>query len=169
MQLLDVNSSINKRQKILSGIALVFIIYTLITYVISLSAFTSPSQSLRWDSVPYINILTYNPGDTVTVTGDLIEGDDWFSRGNYYFFTAGEDIIWIANVKDPNNMPIHLETGSIIDALDDQVIGGFSFTLPSNAVPGTYTLKLLVWTGWLPSGESRTNVIGEINFEVVIP
>jgi hypothetical protein len=168
MRLIELNKS-NYKNKVLSGIALTLVIYTMVTYVISLSAFTSPSQDLRWNSIPYVNYATYNPGDTITVEGELIEGDNYFSRGKYYYFSSSEDIIWIVNVIDPDNKPIYFTTGEILNAQSDQVLGDVEFSLPSNAVPGTYVIKLLVWSDWLPAGETRMNVLGEISFEVVLP
>lgn len=167
MELLERMNFSSKKNKVVTGIALTVLIYTLLTYVISLAAFTSPSQDLRWDSLPYVNQPFYNPGDTVTVTGDLIEGDSYFSRGLYYYFTYSEDIIWIVNVIGPGNDPVHFTFDEMIGAQEDQVIGAVQFALPANAAPGTYTIKLIVWSDWLPAGETRTNVLGEITFEVV--
>ena len=168
MNLLELTNNSYKK-KLLSGIALVAFIYTLLTYVVALSAFTSPSQDLRWNSVPYVNWATYNPGDQVDITGELFEGDTYFSRGNYYYFASSEDIIWIVNVIDPNNMPVYFTSDTILDAQDDQVIGAIQFSLPANAVLGTYTVKLMVWSDWLPTGDTRIHDLGEITFEVVVP
>ena len=160
----------DKKRVIASVLILAATAYTLSTYIISLSAFVSPSQQLRWDvDLTYINSPAFTPGQTVTVEGVLIEGDTYFERGVYYFFTAPEDIVWFVNVVDPNHMPVEFTDDTISTALGDQIIGQLSFTLPNDAVTGTYTLKLVVWSGWLPDGETRTDLIGELTFEVVAP
>lgn len=166
MELPERINLIGKKNKVISGIAFAVLAYTLFTYVISLAAFTSPSQELRWNSLPYVNQATYSPGDTVTVTGQLIEGDTYFMRGLYYYFTSSESIIWMVNVKGPDNAPVYFTYGEIIGAQEDQVIGAVQFNLPLTASSGTYTIKLIAWSGWLPAGETRTNVLGDITFEV---
>lgn len=149
------------------GILVLIIGVTLISYVYSLNAFISPSRELRWDSeIDYINGISFNPGAPVTISGTLIEGDSYFSFGNYYSFFP-EDIRWILVVKDPNNMPIHLETNAISGANGQIETNDIGFTLPSTSISGTYRVKLLVWTGLLPDGEIRTRQVQEFTFEVV--
>ena len=170
MPIPNLDTIIKKRHTVLTGAILMAITLMLFTYMTSLFAFISPSQSLRWNTtITSTYTQPYHPGDTVTVDGLLSEGDSYFFKGYYYFFTSPEDVTWFVNVIDPNNMPIWFEPGQIQNAALEQTIDTISFTLPSNAVAGTYTVKLVVWSDFLPDGETRTNIVGWKTFEVVVP
>ena len=164
---IDVNKYEPKR--ILSTAVLgAVIVFILSTYAISLLAFVSPSQELRWDgSIQYINGLTFSPGDTVLIEGYIEEGDTYFNKGFYYYFVGGEDIRWIINVMDTFNNPVHFETGAISLAQGDNELPQISFDLPGTAKTGTYTVKVIIWTDWLPDGDTRSHTIDIITFEVV--
>ena len=157
-----------KYRKIFSQGLLVLVLgVTLVSYIISLNAFISPTSELRWDgTVSYISDTVYNPGDPVLVEGRLIEGDSYFSLGYYYFF-APEDIRWILVVIDPNDMPIYMETNVVTNANGVIDTGQIGFNLPSNAAPGIYHIRMIVWSDLLPTGETRTRQIQEITFEVM--
>ena len=149
------------------GLLVLVLGITVVSYVISLNAFISPTRELRWDgTISYISNTVYNPGDPVLVEGRLIEGDSYFSLGYYYFF-APEDIRWIIVVIDPNNMPIYMETSVVTNANGVIDTGQINFNLPSSADPGIYHIRMIVWSDLLPTGETRTRQIQEITFEVI--
>ena len=151
-----------------TGVFGILIVFILSTYVLSLLAFVSPSHELRWDGgIQYINGPTFSPGDTVLIEGYIEEGSTYFMKGYYYYFMGGENIRWIINVKDVDHNPVHIETDVIVNAMGDISLPQISFNLPSNAPVGTYTVKVIIWTDWLPDGETRSNIIHEITFEVV--
>jgi len=157
----------NQKKIIVYSLLIILAFSVLSSYIISLLAFISPTQELRWSSsITYVNKPVFNPGNTVTVTGFLEEGTEYFEQGNYYFFTSTEDVRWILNVMDPNNLPIYMESGVVTNAISD-ITDSISFTLPPTAITGTYKIRLLVWAGWLPDGETRTYIINEFEFEVV--
>ena len=159
-------SNEKNRQLIIKSILVIVIVYSLFTYFVSLLAFISPSQEQRWDtSIQTITPSPITPGTTVTVTGFLEEGTQYL-MGYYHYFSSPEAVTWIVIVIDPNNMPIHLESGTA-SVLGDKTIDAFSFNLPATAVKGTYKIRVLVWTEWLPDGEARTNIINEKSFKVV--
>ena len=161
-------NDLNRRQMIFASVLTLVIISGLFTYITTLLAFISPSQELRWNtSISSINKQTFQKGETVTIMGFLEEGTEYFSKGNYYYFTASEDIVWFVNVLDPNNQPIYFRTPvSVAGASGDISTGNISFPLPSNAVAGTYRIRLIVWTDLLPGGETRTYLVNEAEFEV---
>jgi hypothetical protein len=158
----------HNKKALVPTILIIITLVTLHSYIVALSAFTSPEKELRWDGiVDYINKPTFSAGETVTIDGLFEQGEDYFQKGTYYFFVESENIRWIAIVKDPNNMPIWMESEAVLNANGD-IIVEVTFDLPSNAAPGTYSVKLMVWTDWLPVGETRTYVIHESSFEVVL-
>ena len=158
----------NRKKILIPSILIVVTLLSLHSYLVALNAFISPTSDLRWDgTVEYINKPTFSAGDTVTITDFFEQGETYFSKGNYYFFVGSESIRWIAVIKDQNNMPVYIESESIGNASGDITINDITFSLPANAATGTYTVKLMIWTDWLPDGETRTNVIHETIFEVV--
>jgi len=161
-------TKIDLKKHYASAVFGVLIVFILSTYVVSLFAFVSPSNELRWDGgIQYINGPTFNPSDTVIIEGYIEEGSTYFMKGFYYYFAGGEDVRWIINVMDEFYNPVHIETGTIVNAIGDNALPQISFDLPSNAPAGTYTVKVIIWTDWLPDGETRSNIIHEITFEVV--
>lgn len=120
-------------------------------------AFISPSQDLRWEgSVSYLDKPSYSPGNTVNIIGALEEGTQYFLSGNYYDFTSPIIVRWVLIVKDPNNMPVHIDTGLLSDVIGDTELSPVTVYLPSNAAVGIYKIRVFVWTDWLPTGETRT-------------
>ena len=154
------------RKRITTISVSILICFTLFSYVSAIMAFESPSSGLRWNSDAYINAPAYSPGDTVHIFGSIEEAESYFSFGNYYFFTADINIRWIVTVKGPDNSLTHMETNILTGISGDQDFDEVTFTLPINAVSGTYTVKVFAWSDWLPTGETRTYVVSEQTFEV---
>ena len=158
----------NRRQILFTGIMVILVLSGLFTYMVSLFAFKSPSPELRWNAlVTSINKPTFQKGETVTITGLLEEGTEYFQKGYYYYFTSPENIVWIVNVLDPNNMPVHFEYLEVANAQGDININDIDFTLSTTALTGTYKIRVMVWNSWLPDGETRTYIINEAEFEVI--
>jgi hypothetical protein len=161
----DIFIEIKSRQAFLILSIIIGIIF--VSYFGALSAFISPSPELRWNSsISYINDIAYNPGDTVTVTGFIEEGTQYFLLGNYYDFQSSETVRWFVIILDPNYQPIHIETGTLFDAIGNQTLDQFSFDLPINSVSGQYRVRVFVWTDWLISGDTRTYLVNEKTFGV---
>jgi hypothetical protein len=155
------------KQIVITGVLTILVSYTLVTYVGSLFAFVSPSKELRWDgNIDYINKPSFTAGENVMIQGLLLQGETYFEQGQYYSFSYSENIRWILVVMDPNHLPIYFESNPVVNAQGDVSIGSINFTIPNNAATGTYDVRLMVWTDWLPGGETRTNTINEITFEV---
>jgi hypothetical protein len=55
--------------------------------------------------------------------------------------------------------------GTPLIAQGDILLNPVTFTAPN--VKGTYRIRIVVWTEYLPDGETRTNLINEATFEVV--
>jgi len=141
------------------------------SYIIALLAFHSPTKELRWETDSTTEYWGYfdtafNPGEQVTVIGTLIEGDDYWDDGYYVSFTDAVSIRWIVVVKDPNGMPIHMATGLDASAEKGVTLPDVDFDLPVDAVIGTYKVRVMAWTDWLPGGDTRTVHVNEVTFTV---
>lgn len=155
-------------QRVSQGVLVILVGLTLVSYIFSLNAFISPTRELRWDgAITYLSDTTFSPGDPVLVEGRLIEGENYFSIGYYYYSFSPEDIRWILIVIGPNNTPIHIENNVVPNANGIIDTGQINFDLPSNAAAGQYRIRMMVWSDVLPLGETRTREIQEITFEVV--
>ena len=139
----------------------------LISYAISIFAFISPSRDLRWEtSVVSLDKTSYTAGEPVVMNILLEEGTEFLEDGGYFDFVSPEDIIWTISVFDPDNAPIYVHSTQMSDAMGDVSQNDVSSTLPDDASPGTYKIRVTVWTELLPSGETRTLLINERTFEV---
>jgi hypothetical protein len=154
-----------KIPQILFGILISFVI---LTYIVSLMAFVSPSEEQRWDtSIQTLSTTSYYANEDVSITGLLTEGTDFILNGEYFSFTSSETITWIITIIDPSNAPVYYSDGTISDAQGDIVLSPITYTIPSNPTLGTYTIKVFVITEYLPTGEIRINQVNEETFEVI--
>ena len=153
----------------------ILVISTVGTYIIALLAFDSPSQDFRFkggvDSIMnyyYYYSTSFSKGDIVRITGIVLGADRYFVLPSYYYyFVSTTSVRWIVGVLDPNDMPVHFETGTLNNiGSGNNTLPVISFTLPSDAASGTYTIRVMGWTGFLPSGDTVTFEVLEDTFVV---
>jgi hypothetical protein len=102
----------------------------------------------------------------VNITGLLDEKPQFMEQWKYYYyFGSAEAVRWSILVIDPYDSPIQLFTGTLSNAQGDILLNPVTFTAPN--VKGFYRIRIVVWTEYLPDGETRTNLINETSFEVV--
>jgi hypothetical protein len=161
-----------KRFIALSLIAIITII-SVGSYVIALLAFKSPSYELRWASniiqFEYFTTptLTFNPGDQVTIVSETIESGSYWEASVYNSWVDQINAKWIVIVKDQNNLPVHFASGALTTVSGNFTLPNIDFNLPSDAINGPYTARLMFWTNWLPAGDSRTLAVDTASFTVV--
>jgi len=63
-------------------------------------------------------------------------------------------------------MPIHMATGLNASAENGVTLPDIDFNLPVDAVIGTYKVRVMAWTDWLPGGDTRTVHVNEVTFTV---
>jgi hypothetical protein len=163
-----------KKLIILSVIG-VSVVATVGTYIVALLAFDSPSQDFRFKggvdaimNVYYYHSTSFSAGDTVRITGIMLGAERYFSIPSYYYYFVGETSIrWIVGVLDPNNMPVHFETGTLDNVgIGDDNLPVISFDLPLSAVSGSYKIRVMAWSDFLPSGDTVTFEVLEDTFDV---
>lgn len=165
--------NINAKRLIALSIIGIITLVSVGSYIIALLAFVSPTEELRWEAevVDFVyywggSQSSFNPGDEIVIKGTVIEGDEW---GPYaYTFDNPISVRWIINVKGPNDEAVYFTSGTNSSAIDDFDIPDVRFTLPSDAANGQYTARLMLWTGWLPSGDTRTLHMTELTFDVPV-
>lgn len=163
-----------KRLVALSLITL-FVLISIGSYVMALLAFDSPSQDFRFmgnvtslEDYYFNTADTFSPGETVRITGIVLSADRyWVPPTDYYSFTDTVTVKWIVVVKDPNNMPVNFAYGTLFGAgLSNQTLPDVSFVLPAGAASGTYKIRVMAWSDWLPSGDTLTFEVLEDTFNV---
>jgi len=149
------------KKNISYGLLTVIISYAIISYGVSLFAFESPTQDQRWET----SVTTggpYSIGQQVTLTGALEQG-----ISEYFSFTSPEDITWAILVIDSSNKPIRLEYGTRSAADGDLILDVVQFNLPDGTSAGLAQVRVIVWSGLLPIGETRTHLVHEGTFMVI--
>jgi hypothetical protein len=163
---IDLESFFSGARKYKQILSIIVASLTIFSYIMAIYAFDSPSSGLRWNSDSYIPESSYSRGDTVNIYGSIEEAQRYLYFGQYFSFTSDVDVRWIVIVKGPNNEPIHIETDLLTMFSGDLDLDLVNFALPSNAATGTYTVRVFVWSDWLPGGETMTYQVSERTFEV---
>lgn len=143
------------------------------SYVVALYAYNAPSQDL---SMKFNSVGTYDTGnvaksaftkgDTVRVKVSFEMADYYWSAPNYYYFSSGDAYRLIYTVSDGSGMPVYFSsvTGTITQA---QVKNDAAdYINLSSAAAGTYTVKVYLWSDWLPSGEALAPSGGSATFTI---
>lgn len=158
----DIVISLDSKRLIAIGLVAIVTVLSLTSYMVALTSFVSPSQEFRfkgetsdiWDQY-YSITSSFNPGSTVIINGTLYSADRYLPY--LYTFTGTVNVRWFVTVMDPNDLPIHFATDTISSlGLVNQTLPDVSFTIPSDAVNGVYTVRVMIWSGYLPSGDTLT-------------
>jgi hypothetical protein len=90
----------------------------------------------------------------------------YWSAQSYYYFSSGESYRLIYTVVDGSGMPVYFSstTGAITQA---QVKNDLADYLSlSSAAAGTYTVKVYLWSDWLPDGDALAPGGGSATFTI---
>jgi len=168
----EITININTKRLIALSIIGIITLVSVGSYIIALLAFVSPTEELRWEAevVDFVyywgsSQSSFNPGDEIVIKGAVIEGDSW---GPYAYAFNPISVRWIINVKGPYYEAVYFTSGTNSSADGNFNIPDVRFTLPSDAANGQYTARLMLWTGWLPSGDTRTLHMTELIFTVPV-
>jgi len=174
----DIVITLDSKRLFALGILTVISVVTVASYIGALSAFVSPSQEFRFQGrVSSIedyyfadySSLAFGAGGTVRITGMVLYADQYWSAPSYsyYYFAGTTSVKWIVLVMDPNHLPIHMASGTLEGAGEsDQALPEVSFDLPSSAESGEYTVRVMAWSDWLPTGDTLTVKVEEDTFTV---
>ncbi|MDP2899602.1 MAG: hypothetical protein Q8O47_01360 [Candidatus Bathyarchaeota archaeon] len=156
--------------------------WAIFSYVVALYAFNAPSQdlSMRFNSVGTYDTgnvakSAFTKGDTVRVKVSFEMADYYWSAPSYYwsapsyyyyYFSSGDAYRLIYTVSDGSGMPVYFSsvTGTITQAqVKDDLANYISL---SSASAGTYTVKVYLWSDWLPGGVVLAPGAGTATFTV---
>lgn len=166
----EITININAKRLIALSIIGIITLVSVGSYIIALLAFDSPTYELRWNA----NVTSavyyfgggppFDPGDKITIKGGVIEGNVW---GPYsYTFTDTIDVRWIIIIRDSANVPLSMTSGILTSVSGDFYVPDVNVVLPSDTTSGNAVARLLIWTDWLPGGDTRTVKVTELTFGV---
>lgn len=170
----DIVFTIDSKRLVALGILAIVSVLSVTSYMVALSQFTSPSEEFRFQGDVH-NISDYyfalsssfSAGETVRITGIVLYADEYWDDPNYYSFVGTISVKWIVIVLDPNHLPVHMESGTLTGAGQlDQEIPEVSFELPGSAASGSYIIRVMAWSDWLPTGDTLTIAVMEDTFAV---
>ena len=151
---------------------LVFSIVLLYSYVVALVAFVAPSGDLPLDITSLSTLDSSNVSTSMFSTDTVLRVNATIEKATMYFdtpytnFTSDTSYRLIITILNPNNIPADLiSTQKTISPGESQVVLN-DYSIPSNAATGTYTIRILLWSDWLPDGKNLAPTIEEVTFDV---
>lgn len=153
------------------------------SYVVALYAFIAPSQDLplqisgtQTGTPAGVAKTAFARGETVRVKSTIEKATAYY---NYYYYYVPPPVYYyyydfvgttsyraIITVKDSAGQPVFFTstTGTINVGATVNVQG--DYTISGSAATGTYTVDVLVWSDWLPTGIVLAPERGEVTFSV---
>jgi hypothetical protein len=170
----DIVITLDPKRLFALGILAIISVMTVTSYMVALSQFTSPSQEFRFqgsvgsiEDYYFASASSFSAGETVRITGIVLYADQYWAVSDYYSFVGTISAKWIVVVLDPNHLPVHMESGTLTGAgQSDQELPEVSFVLPGSAASGLYTIRVMAWSDWLPTGDTLTVKVEEDTFAV---
>jgi len=167
---------ITKKKLVSAGILLTILILLTYSYSTALLAFDAPSSDYPLQITQVNTLDAGNVSQSNFDKGDLLRFDATFEKAlrymnfpfsyDYYDFIGDTNTKIIVTVKDPNKLPVFFEANQVtIDAGEEYVLLT-DYVISSQAVSGVYTYTVMVWSDWLPSGNSLSVNVWEDVFNV---
>ena len=170
---------LDSKRLLVLGLVLAVGALSFYTYVIALFAFISPAQDLPLDIT---GVATYDTGDILTPSFSRgstlrIKADvekawgyhyPYYVPPDYYDFSGDTGYRIIFAVMDNQGRPFFFDSSSESLSPGDSTTTSFDYNIPSKASVGTYTIRVMAWSDWLPPGVVLAPDVFEITFEVTI-
>lgn len=154
----------------------VLTIFLSLTYIQALMAFEAPSQNFP---IKVVDSATYNAANVSTSTfakGTPVKLNCSVSMAlsyvnfpwsyDYFDFVQDSSYRVIVSILDSNKRPVYLASYQKTISRGDIQLSIFQYNIASNAASGTYTMNILLWSDWLPSGKSLSPSAEEVTFTV---
>ena len=169
---------IDRKKALAIGIILGLTIIIAYTYIGALLAFVAPSETFplrvtELDTLDENNVteVNFDIGDDVRVNVTVEKAEAYYinfpiSYDNVSFFGDTTFRI-IVTILDEDRMPVsppYSETSTI--APGSSSVFTYNYTIPPTAATGTYTIRAMVWSDWLPDGLALSNITEEVTFDV---
>jgi len=144
-------------------------VFSLYGYITALFAFISPSQGLPLDIT---GLATFDPGDnpktsfsrgdTVRIKVTVEKATDYYYYSAYYYyypayyyyydFVGETSYKVIVTVMDSKDRPVFIDSYETTISPGESKEKSFSYVIPTGASTGTYKIRAMAWSDWLPDG-----------------
>ena len=148
------------------------------TYVVALLAFVAPSETfplevVQLDTLDFSNATasSFNQGDKVRVNITVEMAHAYYVNFpiSYYYTDFLDDTSYrvIVTIMDPNKMPVFFasDINTVYPSGVDVYI--YDYTVSGSASLGEYTVRVMVWSDWLPGGLALSELAKEVTIDVV--
>jgi len=107
-------------------------------------------------------------GNTVRINSTIEMAFEYvnYPGSYYYYFTNDVSFKIIVTISDPSKMPVFFSYSDKVISAGDSLYDMVDFNIPSGATVGTYYVKVMVWSVWLPNGVPLSIFVGEMTFSV---
>ncbi len=165
---------IDRKKALAIGIIFGLTIIIAYTYIGALLAFVAPSETFPLrvteldtldDNVTEVN---FDIGDDVRVNVTVEKAEAYYINFPISYdnitFLGNTTFRIIVTILNEDRMPVYVNppTSSTI-APDSSIV--FTYVYPTVAT-GTYTIRVMVWSDWLPGGVALSDVTEEVTFNV---
>ena len=166
---------LDRKKALILGSLLLFSSILVYTYIVAILAFVAPSAdyplsvtSLTTLDTNNVTTSTYNAEETVriNITVEMALSYVNIPYSNYIDFTTDTTYRVIITIMDPNNKPVFFYNAQNTTSPQESQTYLRDYALPSNTAVGTYTIRVLLWSDWLPTGNALSPTVEEITFDV---
>ena len=152
-------------------------VFSLYGYITALFAFIAPSEEFPLDIV-YLStfdigdneIGAFPRGDTVRIKANVEMATDYYynypTSYYYYYFDSGTTYKIIFAVTDSEGRPVFFNSADESVSPGGFEMTSFDYTMSSQAPKGTYNMRVMVWSDWLPQGVALYEYVAVGTFEV---
>lgn len=166
----------DSKKLVSAGVLVTILILLIYSYSAALLAFDAPSSDYPLQITQVNTLDASNVSQSTFDKGDLLRFDATIEKAlrymnfpfnyDYYDFVGDTSTKIIVTVKDPNKLPVFFEDYQVTIDAGEVYVFSTDYVIDSQAVSGVYTYSVMVWSDWLPSGNSLSVNVWEDVFNV---
>ena len=165
--------SLGSRRLLVLGVVAVLCFVATCSYIVALFAFIAPSQDFPLE----VTVATFDTGNNpqssfvrgttvrIKATVEMATGY-YFVYPNYYDFVGDTSYRIIFAVMDGGRSPVFFQSTTTSISPGAIQVTSYDYAISSGAATGTYTIRVVVWSDWLPSGVALVPSAGTQTFQV---
>ena len=158
------NMTINRKKILILTTYTAIFLTVIYTYVLALSVYVAPSENFPLEISVLETLDTSNSsssafprGETVRINTTIYQALEYINfpfTYDYYSFTGDTNYKIIIMVMDSQKKPVYLQSLDTSISPGDTDLLLSDYTIGNTSPTGTYSVKVMVWTNWLPNGKA---------------
>ena len=146
------------------------------SYFGALFAFVAPSRTFPLDVTQASTLDSANSSTSNFSRDELVRINSTIEMAlsyenfpwtyDYFDFAGNTSFRIVVSIFDNNTKPVYFTSAQKSIARGDSMNIIFDYSIASNAATGSYTVNILLWSDWLPSGVSLSSPAEEVTFDV---